>query len=198
MEIKGYKGFDKNMQCRGFQFKEGETYETDKAVICKSGFHACENPIDVFGYYDPANSVFHEVEQSGQTDKNNDDSKIASTAIKIGAKIDIKGIIKASFDFVKSHCTNAEIGKDRSALNGGDNSALNGGHNSKLTGGKNSVVYGSGREAQVRGDIGAVLALAEFNDNYELIKVHVHAVDGKKIKANTFYTLKRGKFVVAK
>ena len=60
--MKAYKGFDKNMQCRSFQFKEGNTYEEDRAVLCKAGFHACENPIDVFRYYAPGKSIFHEVE----------------------------------------------------------------------------------------------------------------------------------------
>jgi len=204
--ITGFKGFDKNMQCRGFQFEEGKEYETETAEACKSGFHACEYPLDVFGYYDPANSVFHTVEQSGNTDKNNEDSKVASTKIKIGARIDIKGLIKASFEYVKERCTNSEVGKDNSALTGGDSSALTGGDSSALTGGDSSaltggnysVVYGCGIEAKVRGGIGAVLALDEFDENYNLVKVHVKAVDGKKIKANTFYTLKNGKFVAVK
>ena len=204
--IKGYKGFDKDFKCRGFQFEEGKEYETDKAKACEAGFHACEYPLDVFNYYDPANSIFREVEQSGKLDKNDSDSKVASTKIKIGVKIDFKAIIQASFEYVKSRCTNHETGKDMSALNGGymsalnggNRSALNGGNESKLTGGKNCVVYGCGRDAQVRGDVGSVLALAEFDDIYNLIKVHVEAVDGKKIKVNTFYKLQKGKFVEVK
>jgi len=89
-------------------------------------------------------------------------------------------------------------GGDRSALNGGDRSALNGGDMSKLTGGKFSVVYGCGKDAQVRGGLGAVLALAEFDDDNELVKVHVKPVDGKKIKVDAFYALKNGKFVEVK
>jgi hypothetical protein len=300
--IKGFKGFDKDFKCRGFQFKEGKEYETDKAKACEAGFHACEYPLDVFGYYDPANSIFHEVEQSGKLDKNSDDSKVASTKIKIGVKIDFKAMIQASFEYVKKRCTNSESGKnnsalnggyrsalnggdssalnggdssalnggdssalnggdrsalnggyssalnggdssalnggyrsalnggdrsalnggyrsalnggDSSALNGGDSSALNGGYRSalnggyrsalnggsesKLTGGKYCVVYGSGIDAQVRGGLGSVLALAEFDDGYNLIKVHVKAVDGKKIKADTFYKLQKGQFVMVK
>jgi LysM repeat protein len=203
--IKSYKGFNKDLTCRGFQYEVGKEYECDKVVICEEGFHACENPIDCFSYYSPAESVFHEVEQSGQIAKHDDDSKVASTKIKIGSSINIKGIIKATFNFVKSKCTNSETGKDRSALNGGDMSALNGGYmsalnggdNSKLTGGNYSVVYGL-KDAQVRGGIGSVLAIAEFDDDYNLIKFHVKPVDGKKIKADTFYTLKNGKFVEVK
>jgi len=88
--IKGVKGFDKNMQCQGFQYAEGKSYETAKAKCCETGFHFCENPLDVFSYYAPGESVFHAVEGSGESDRRGDDSKVACTKIKIGAKIDIK------------------------------------------------------------------------------------------------------------
>lgn len=55
-----YKGFNKDMTCRGFQFKEGEAYEEKYAELCESGFHACENPLDCLKYYTPNNSVYHE------------------------------------------------------------------------------------------------------------------------------------------
>lgn len=63
--IKAYKGFDKNLQCRGFQYEIGKEYEEKDAKACNCGFHACEYPLDVFGYYPPTNSRFCEVEQSG-------------------------------------------------------------------------------------------------------------------------------------
>ena len=99
--MKTYKGFDKDLKCRGFQYEVGKEYETEKAKVCDSGFHACENPIDCFGYYAPGQSVYYEVEQDGEISRSDDDSKIASTRIKIGAKISLQGIISATFDFVK-------------------------------------------------------------------------------------------------
>ena len=100
-----YKGFNKDMTCRGFQFKEGETYHEDSAHLCDSGFHACEDPLDCFGYYAPANSVYHEVELDEVADEREErDSKICGKTIKIGAKIDIAGICKAHIEFVKSKC----------------------------------------------------------------------------------------------
>ena len=103
--MKAYKGFNKDMTCRGFQFKEGETYHEDSAHLCESGFHACEDPLDCFGYYAPANSVYHEVELDEVADeKEESDSKICGKTIKIGAKIDIAGICKAHIEFVKSKC----------------------------------------------------------------------------------------------
>ena len=101
--ITGYKGFDKNLQCRGFQFKEGETYTHDGPVkACSSGFHFCENPLDIFHYYAPSESVFHEVEGGGQTDQHSYDSKIACTEIKIGASLKLHDFIGASLKFLFS------------------------------------------------------------------------------------------------
>ena len=97
--IKSYKGFNKNMTCKGFQFEEGKEYEEEKAEACECGFHACEYPLDVFGYYNPAESVFHEVEQSGDISRKDDDSKISSTKIKIGASINIVGLVKAAIEY---------------------------------------------------------------------------------------------------
>lgn len=84
--MKAYKGFNKDMTCRDFQYKEGGGYETDKAKLCESGFHACENPLDCLNYYSPNDGcVYHEVEVSGDIEKAEDDSKVAATRIKIGA-----------------------------------------------------------------------------------------------------------------
>jgi hypothetical protein len=109
--IKGYKGFNKNMTCRGFQYEEGKEYEEETADSCHSGFHACEYPLDCFNYYSPNESVYHEVEQSGEFDRGEDDSKVASTKIKIGARLDISGLVKAAIDFTMSR-VKKEAGSD--------------------------------------------------------------------------------------
>ena len=96
-----YKGMDKEMRCRGFQYEVGKEYETDKAEACECGFHACEYPLDVFKYYPPAGSRFFEVEQSGNLSRASDDSKIASTKIKIGAEIGISGLVKAAIEYTR-------------------------------------------------------------------------------------------------
>ena len=103
-----YKGMDKDMKCRGFLYEVGKEYETDKAVACECGFHACEYPLDVFNYYPPAGSRFFEVEQSGELSKNDDDSKVASTKIKIGAELNIAGLVKAAVEYTKERCTQRE------------------------------------------------------------------------------------------
>ena len=100
--IKSYKGFNKDMTCRGFQYEEGKEYEEETADACHSGFHACEYPLDCLGYYSPNESVYHEVKQNGEFDRGEDDSKVASTKIKIGARLDISGLVKAAIDFTMS------------------------------------------------------------------------------------------------
>ena len=100
--IKGYKGFNKDMTCRGFQYEEGKEYKEEAAYACHSGFHACEYPLNCFNYYSPNESVYHEVEQSGEFDRGEDDSKVASTKIKVGVRLDVAGLVKAAIDFTMS------------------------------------------------------------------------------------------------
>ena len=98
--MKAYKGFNKDMTCRGFQYEDGKTYEHEGEVkLCESGFHACEDPLDVFEYYDPANSEFHEVELDGVSDERREDTKVAAKKITIGARLGIDKIIKACVEF---------------------------------------------------------------------------------------------------
>ena len=150
--MKAYKGFTKDMTCHGgFQYEEGKSYHEDNAKLCNHGFHACEYPLDCFNYFPPAESVFHEVELDGITDEREGDTKICGTDIKIGAKLDIAGLIKASFDYIKAHCENNKVGGYKSALTGGDRSALAGGDWSALTGGYGSALTGGDRSALTGG-----------------------------------------------
>ena len=100
--MKAFKGFNKDLTCRGFQYEEGKDFHTERAECCEEGFHACEYPLDCFGYYNPAQSVFHEVELSGDMDRRSDDTKVCATDIKIGARISIAGLVKAAIEFTMS------------------------------------------------------------------------------------------------
>lgn len=84
-------------------------FHTERAECCDTGFHACEYPLDCFGYYDPAHSVFHEVELSGEMDKSGDNTKVCATDIKIGARLSIAGLVKMAIDFTMSK-VNKEAG----------------------------------------------------------------------------------------
>jgi len=102
MALKAFKGFNKDLTCRGFQYEEGKEYHTARAKCCEEGFHACEYPLDCLGYYSPSTSVFHEVELSGDIDKEADGSKVCATDIKIGARVSIAGLVKMAIDFTMS------------------------------------------------------------------------------------------------
>ena len=136
--MKTYKGFDKDLKCRGFQYEIGKEYETEKAKACECGFHACENPLAVFNYYTPADSRFCEVEQSGDIDTRGDGSKVASTKIKVCAEIGLSGIIKAGVKFildrVKHEDSATNTGNYSAATNTGNYSAAtNTGYQSAAT-----------------------------------------------------------------
>ena len=127
--MKGFKGFNKDLKCRGFQFEQGKEYKEEKAECCETGFHFCENPLDVFGYYPPSDSRYCEVEGSGQIDKENrDDSKVAASQIKIGLEIGLPGLIKAGVEYIKSNvdwenAKETNTGYQSAATNTGDYSA---------------------------------------------------------------------------
>ena len=102
--IKGYKGFDKDLKCRGFQYEVGKEYSTDKAVACATGFHYCEKPMDVLGFYGPCDNTgnlnrFCKVEGSGDFDMSMDD-KLCCTHLKVKAEIGLQGLIKAGVKFI--------------------------------------------------------------------------------------------------
>ena len=202
--MKTYKGFNKDMTCRDFQYEEGKEYEaTGEIKCCNNGFHACEDPLDCFNYYSPGQSVYHEVEQSGEISRKNDgDSKIASSKIKIGAKIDIAKIVNLHFDFIKSRTTfeNTDPKQASAGENGAASAGAYGAAVSKGSAdvGKNGIACIRGNGCKVKGGIGAILVIAEENkDDNDIKEWQAFVVDGKKIKADTYYTLKDGKIVEA-
>ena len=118
--IRGFKGFDKDLKCRGFQYEIGKDYEQEGEVkCCERGFHFCENPFDVFRYYSPSDSRYCEVEGDGNADKANDDSKVATSHIHISAEIGLNGLIKAGVKFILDKVNF----KDAKSTNTGDYSA---------------------------------------------------------------------------
>ena len=102
--LKAFKGFDKRLRCRGFQYEVGKEYQESEAALCRKGFHACENPLDTFRYYPPTDSRYCEVEIDDNGQRNSDDSKVCGKKIKIGAEIGLDGVIKAGAQFIFGMC----------------------------------------------------------------------------------------------
>ena len=197
--MRAFKGFNKDLTCRGYQYEEGKEFHTERAECCDTGFHACEYPLDCFGYYAPAHSVFHEVELSGEMDKSGDNTKVCATDIKIGARLSIAGLVKMAIDFTMSK-VNKEAGSDERhgfASATGDCGASS---VSDPTG----VAVAWGHEARAKGCKGAHLILSDWKyvgarysdgdymdpydkESWELTGAKMVVVDGEKIKEDTYY-----------
>ena len=157
-KLKTYKAFDKDLSCRGFKYEVGKEYEeTGDIKACEKGFHACPYPLDVFGYYAPAGSRFCEVEQSGKIDDSESD-KVCSSKIRIGAELDIRGLVKAAVSYVKERCTNeynAEPGKPAMT---GYRGAATAGYRGAATAGNCGVATAGDRGAATAGYRGVAMA----------------------------------------
>ena len=193
-----YKGFDKDLKCRGYQYEEGKEYVHEGEVkACEGGFHACENPFDVFDFYAP--NEFHrfcEVEGSGKEDEQ--DKKSSFEKIKIVAEIGLGGLIKAGVKF----CLDRVKWTDESSATGYYSGASATGYKSGASAGKGSVALSVGRDTRAKGSLGSWIVLTQCHKSEEdgqdyIDLVKVAKVDGKRIKADTWYTLKEGKFVLA-
>lgn len=301
--MKAYKGFNLDMTCIGFKFEEGKEYHQDNAVLCEIGFHACENPLDTFGYYYPGSSVFHEVELDDVSDeRSTDDTKVCAKTIRVGARLDASDMCKAHLEYVRTHrkrtdwkvagdgksvsvcdCGSAVSGKRGIAAAGSLGSAEAGVHGCTAAGyggvsaagdfgasvagdfgrasagsrgsaaagncggssagymgvasageygsaysgdqgssaaGKRGIAtagnhgiaaageFGSAsagvqgvaccRGGKVKGGMGAVIAASELDGFGRNVRAVAAIVDGKKIKADTWYTVKNGEFVEVK
>ena len=219
--MKAYKGFNKDLKCRDFQFEIGKEYEEDSASLCYSGFHACEYPLDCFNYYSPAESRFCEVELDATDERHNEDSKVCGKRIKIGAEIGIPGLVKAAIEYTKAHTTTEYTDPKRAtageygAATAGEYGAATAGYKGAATAGykgaatagdcgaatargtaatgKNGLSVARGNNVKVKGGIGAVLVIVEENsDNYDIKEWVSAVVDGDKIKADTWYSLVDG------
>ena len=224
--MKAYKGFNRDMTCRDFQFEEGKTYEEENAKLCDSGFHACVDPLDCFNYYYPGQSVYREVELDDNGERHADDSKVCGKKITIGAEIGLPGIIKAHFDYVKSNCTmertdpkqatagnfGAATAGDSGAATAGYRGAATAGYRGaatagyrgaatsrgKVSVGENGVGTVRGDDVMIRGGKGAMLTIAvESKTSFDIVSWGSFVIDGKMYKPDTWYTLRNGEIVEA-
>ena len=216
-KVIAYKGFNKDLTCRGFQYEIGKEYEEKEVSVCSSGFHACENPFDVLDFYsDILNNRYCKVEQYGTIKKDN--KKQASSKIKVVAEIGFKGLFKAGIEWIKE-ITNPESliketkgknDKDKIGSSGnyaqigssGDSAKIgSSGDSAKIDStGEDSVICCAGRNSIVKAKKGSWITLSEWEYSKEKrrsipICVKTEFVDGERIKADTWYKLENGEFV---
>ena len=214
--MRAFKGFNKDLTCRGYQYEEGKEFHTERAECCDTGFHACEYPLDCFGYYDPAHSVFHEVELSGEMDKSGDNTKVCATDLNIGARLSIAGLVKMAIDFTMSK-VNKEAGSDErhgfaSATGNCGASSATGYKGASSVSDPTGVAVAWGHEARAKGCKGAHLILSDWKyvgarysdgdymdpydkESWELTGAKMVVVDGEKIKEDTYYRCIEGEIV---
>ena len=119
--ITSYKAFDKNMQCRGFQYEVGKEYEMDGEIkCCNRGFHACKSPMEVWDHYDMLNSRYAEVEQSGKIDEEENSTKVCSSHIKIKAELKLADIINIGVEWLKDITSTYKVKEDGALNDNGD------------------------------------------------------------------------------
>ena len=235
--MKAYKGFDKDLKCRGFQYELGREYQETEALLCRKGFHACENPLDTFRYYPPTDSRYCEVEIADNGPRNSDDAKVCGEKIKIGAEIGLDGVIKDGVQFILEMCkgsaedhasgtsgnaaasgvcgnaaASGENGNDaasgwcgNAAASGvwGNAAASGASGTATVTGrdGRASAIGGQciavawGQDSLAKGTLGNWIVVSERGDSGDIVDAKLARVDGETIRADTWYTLRRGEIV---
>ena len=214
--MKGYKGFEKGLVCRGKQYAENTVFEEEKASICNSGMHFCENPFDVLDHYPLLNrsgefNEFAEVEALDEA-KTDDHKKFCTTKLKVGAKLSFAGFVKACVGFVMEKTTISETEVENMVADAGGNYAKIGssgdsaqigssGDSAQINStGEDSVICCAGEGSIVKAKKGSWITLSEWEYSAEkkrFVPVCVKAefVDGERIKPDTWYELKGGEFM---
>ena len=205
--MKVYKGTNKDMKCRGFQYKLGETAVFDgEPHLCKAGLHACEQPIDVLNHYTPNESRYFEAEaEEVSAERESSDSKIVAKKMTLKAEIGVPGLVKAQIEYVKSQIgfddaikrANAE--KENHATGNLGAASATGDLGAASATGKAGVALAAGLECKAMGALGCAICCVERGEwngkTYPIVAVKAAIVDGENIRADTWYQLKNGKFV---
>ena len=205
--MKMYKGFDKDLKCRDFKYEIGKAYEEPTAELCDKGFHACEHPLDVFGYYAPGDmSRYCEVDLDDVSDKKSDeDSKRCGRKIAVKAEIGIAGLVKAAVEYTmekaipenSEHATGDYGAASATGWRGA--ASATGWQGAASATGEESVAAALGIDSKAKGALGCWIVIAEWERDEEFKwhrkDVQCFKVDGENIKPNTWYKLKNGGLV---
>ena len=216
--LKAIKGFDKRLRCRGFQYEVGKEYQEPVAELCLKGFHACENPLDTFRYYPPTDSRYCEVEIDDNGQRNSENSKVCGEKIKIVSEIGLDGVIKAGAQFIFELCKGSAedhaSGESGNAAASGEsgNAAASGERGTAAASGVRGTATATGRDGRAsalgeqciavawgnnslaKGALGNWIVVSE-RASYGIVDAKLARVDGEIIKADTWYTLRRGEIV---
>ncbi|WP_107621212.1 hypothetical protein [Prevotella sp. oral taxon 376] len=166
-KIIAYKGFDKDLKCRGFQYEVGKEYEIDGDIkVCERGFHACESPLEVFDHYDMLNSRFAEVEQSGEMDREDTSTKVCSSKIKVKAELKLADIIKLGVEWLKETTLPGKVAtKGKLNDNGGDYAQIgSSGDSAKIGSSGDSAKIGSSGDSAKIGSSGDYAKIGSSGD----------------------------------
>ncbi len=190
--VTAYKGFKQDLTCRGYQFEIGGTYKHEGEVeACSSGFHSCEYPLDVFGYYAPGESRFAIVKASGQLSRHDDDSKIASATLVVEAEISMPTMISRALDWIMS-----KVDKSVEQTVVGETASNTGYQSAAEVSGKESVAASLGIEGRARASAGSAIVLCHRDDEGRLIHIRASKVGENGVEPDTWYQLNaEGEFV---
>lgn len=189
--LKAIKGFDKRLRCRGFQYEVGKEYQEPVAELCLKGFHACENPLDTFRYYPPTDSRYCEVEIDDNGQRNSENSKVCGEKIKIVSEIGLDGVIKAGAQFIFELCK----GSAEDHASGERGTATATGRDGRASAlGEQCIAVAWGNNSLAKGALGNWIVVSE-RASYGIVDAKLARVDGEIIKADTWYTLRRGEIV---
>ena len=169
--ITSYKGFDKNMKCRGFQYEVGKEYEMDGEIkYCKQGFHACKSPMEVWDYYDMLSSRYAEVEQSGKIDKEENSTKVCSSRIKIKAELKLADIINIGVEWLKDITSPSKVKTDGVLNDNGDRRKQIGssGYSAKIGSSGYSAQIGSSGDSAKIGSSGDSAQIGSSGDSAQI------------------------------
>lgn len=175
--MKAYKGFDKGLRCRGYQFKADEVNITKEANCVKNGFHCAENPLDCLSYYPNWDrSEYWIVDAGGDVHEDGSDTKISCTELKCVKKLSLNDFLVECISYIFNHplreCGSHVI-KDK-------------GEAHKST----KFVIVRGKEPIAKGDLGTKLGFVkEYKTNRKVCEVGLYTVDGVNIKADTYYNI---------
>jgi len=185
-----YKGFDKDLKCRDFQFEIGKSYHEDTASLCETGFHACENPLDVFSYYPPDKSRYCKVMLDGVTEETENDSKRCGTDIRVESEVELS-------DFIRLAATTGN-GAHAATTGYGAHAATTGYSAHAKVNSKSAFAVALGIDSFAAAPVGGFIILSDWRKIDNCIKLYgakTFQVDGETIKGDTYYKLENGQLV---